>query len=73
MMLDLSPVEADLLPRLARGRALWKRPEGSALVQHVVTAREWTFCNTDAALLGRRGDFCQDSRRSANFRHERAS
>jgi hypothetical protein len=53
-LLDLSATEADLLPRLARGRALWKRPGGgSALVQHVVAPSEWRFCNTDGALLGR--------------------
>jgi hypothetical protein len=51
-LLDLSPVQADLLPRLARGRAIWKRPEHSALVQHVVAGPDWAFCDTDGALLG---------------------
>ena len=72
-LLDLSPVQADLLPRLARGRALWKRPEGCALVQHVVAPSEWGFCETDAALLGRSAIFCDDLTRSAKFRQERAS
>jgi hypothetical protein len=51
-LLGLSSVEAELLPRLTRGRALWKQPRGSALVQHVVTDSEWGFADTDGALLG---------------------
>ena len=56
-LLGLSDTEAELLPRLARGRALWKRPGGSTLVQHVVAASEWPFCDTDASLLGRPSEF----------------
>jgi hypothetical protein len=52
-LLGLSDVEADVLPRLTRGRALWKRPDSSTLVHHVVAPSEWAFCDTDAALLGR--------------------
>jgi hypothetical protein len=52
-LLGLSEAEADVLPHLGRGRALWKTGgSAAALVQHVVTAREWRFCDTDAALLG---------------------
>ena len=72
-LLGLSDTEAELLPRLARGRALWKRPGGSTLVQHVVAASEWPFCDTDASLLGRRPNFCDDLARSANFGRELAS
>src|SRR5205085_7214394 len=72
-MLGLSDVEADLLPRLTRGRALWKRPDSSALVHHVVAPSEWRFCDTDAALLGRRQIFCDDLARSAKFGRELAS
>lgn len=54
-MLGLSDVEADVLPRLTRGRALWKRPDSSTLVHHIVAPAEWAFCDTDTALLGRRG------------------
>jgi type IV secretory pathway VirB4 component len=52
-LLGLSTMEADLVSRLGRGRALWKRPETSALVQHVVAPSEWAFATTDGALLGR--------------------
>lgn len=52
-LLGLSQTEADLLPRLTRGRALWKRPRSSALVQHVVGTAEWDFGDTDGALLGK--------------------
>jgi type IV secretory pathway VirB4 component len=51
-LLGLTSVEADLLPRLGRGRALWKRPGACALVQHIVAPTEWRFANTDSALLG---------------------
>jgi type IV secretory pathway VirB4 component len=72
-LLDLTAVEADLLPRLTRGRALWKRPRASTLVQHVVAPSEWPFCSTDAALIGRARDFCDDLPRPANFQQELAS
>jgi len=72
-MLGLTAVEADLLPRLTRGRALWKRPATSTLVQHVVASSEWPFCTTDAPLLGGRRDFCDDLPLSANFPQELAA
>lgn len=73
-LLGLSDMEADLLPRLGRGRSLWKRPGGrSALVQHVVASSEWSFCATDAALLGRAKRSCDDLGGTANFRQELAS
>ncbi|HZQ78543.1 MAG TPA: hypothetical protein VFE55_14505 [Acidimicrobiia bacterium] len=66
-LLGLTTVEADLLPRLGRGRAIWKRPGASALVQHVVAPSEWRFAATDAALLGRGPDFCDDLAVPAKF------
>jgi len=50
-LLDLTSTEAALLPRLARGRALWKvGPHHTAVVQHVIGPAERYFCNTDARL-----------------------
>ena len=72
-LLGLSEVEADLLPRLGRGRALWKRPGGSTLVQHVVAPSEWRFSATDSALLGRKVAFCDDFSHAAKFGQEQAS
>lgn len=72
-LLGLSDAEAELLPHLARGRALWKTGGGAAaLAQHAVTSSEWRFCATDAALLGRKGTLCDDLARSAKSRQERA-
>ena len=49
-LLGLTDVEAQLLPRLVRGRALWRVGELSAVVQHVLSPRE-TFCDTDQAMV----------------------
>ena len=48
-LLGLSDVEAALLPRLAKGRALWRVGDRSAVVQHVVSPRE-TFTDTDSSM-----------------------
>jgi hypothetical protein len=48
-LLGLTDVEADLLPRLVRGRALWRVGEHAAVVHHVVSPRE-TFCDTDQRM-----------------------
>ena len=51
-MLDLTATEAALLPRLARGRALWKvGPSHTSVVQHVIAPGEAHFCDTDARLV----------------------
>ena len=51
-LLDLSDPEADLLPRLARGRAVWKvGPFHTSVVQHVIAPSEAHFCDTDARLV----------------------
>ncbi|MCW2752468.1 MAG: ATP-binding protein [Aeromicrobium sp.] len=49
-LLGLTDVEAQLLPRLVRGRALWRVGERSAVVQHVLSPREAGFCDTDQAM-----------------------
>ena len=48
-LLGLSDVEAALLPRLAKGRALWRVGEHAAIVQHVISPAE-TFTDTDSAM-----------------------
>ena len=48
--LQLTDLEASLLPDLEQGRALWKVAGRAAVVQHVVASGEWIFCNTDSAL-----------------------
>ena len=51
-LLGLTAVEADLLPQLAKGRALWKVAGHSALVTHVISRDELAgFCDTDARLV----------------------
>ena len=51
-LLDLTATEAALLPRLARGRALWKvGPSHTSVTQHVVAPAEIALCDTDARLL----------------------
>jgi hypothetical protein len=49
-LLGLTDVEAALLPRLVKGRALWRLGEVGAVVQHVVSAEEHAFTDTDAAM-----------------------
>jgi type IV secretory pathway VirB4 component len=49
-LLGLTEVEAALLPRLVKGRALWRLGEVGAVVQHVVSAEEHAFTDTDAAM-----------------------
>lgn len=51
-MLGLTSTEAQLLPRLVKGRALWKIAGRSAVVAHTIGAHERHFCDTDAAMLG---------------------
>ncbi|MGH9226055.1 MAG: ATP-binding protein [Acidimicrobiales bacterium] len=49
--LGLNSAETFLLSRLGRGRALWKLAGRTAVVQHVIGAAEWPFCNTDSRLV----------------------
>jgi hypothetical protein len=49
-LLSLSATEADLLPQLRRGIALWKVGQRSFLVQHRLSAAERSIVDTDAAM-----------------------
>ncbi len=52
-LLSLSATEADLLPQLRRGIALWKVGQRSFLVQHRLSAIERSMVDTDAAMTAR--------------------
>ncbi len=49
-LLSLSETEAEVVPQLRRGVALWKVGRRSFLVQHVVGSAERTIVDTDAAM-----------------------
>ena len=49
-LLSLSETEAELLPQLRRGVALWKVGRRSFLVQHVLAGAERALVDTDAAM-----------------------
>jgi hypothetical protein len=49
-LLSLSATEAELLPQLRRGVALWKVGQTSFLVQHRLSRMERMLVNTDAAM-----------------------
>ena len=49
-LLGLTGVEAATLPRLQRGRALWRVGGHAAIVQHVIASHEKAIVNTDAAM-----------------------
>jgi hypothetical protein len=51
-LLSLSSTEADLLPQLRRGVALWKVGQRSFLVRHRLSAAERQMVNTDRAMVG---------------------
>lgn len=50
-LLGLNSAEAFLLPRLGKGRALWKVARRAAVVQHVIGPAERQLCYTDSALI----------------------
>jgi hypothetical protein len=52
-LLSLSHTEADLLPQLRRGIALWKVGQRSFLVQHRLSSLERRLVDTDAAMTAR--------------------
>lgn len=59
-LLGLTGAEAALLPRLAKGRALWKVGGHSAVVQHALAPAERPFCDTDSAMSDEgAGDACR--------------
>ncbi len=49
-LLGLTSTEAALLPRLAKGRALWKVGSQTAVVAHTIAPEERWFCDTDARM-----------------------
>lgn len=49
-LLSLSPTEAELLPQLRRGVALWKVGQRSFLVQHLLSVAERDLVDTDAQM-----------------------
>ncbi|MEZ5378256.1 MAG: hypothetical protein R2733_17260 [Acidimicrobiales bacterium] len=49
-LLGLTSTEAELLPRLAKGRALWKVGSHTAVVAHTIGPAERAFCDTDARM-----------------------
>jgi hypothetical protein len=51
-LLSLSATEAELLPQLRRGIALWKVGQRSFLVQHRLSATERSMVDTDGAMRG---------------------
>jgi hypothetical protein len=51
-LLSLSETEAEVVPQLRRGVALWKVGRRSFLVQHVVGRGERRIVDTDAAMTG---------------------
>lgn len=55
-MLGLTSTESQLLPRLVKGRALWKIAGRSAVVAHRIGPNERWFCDTDAAMTGLAGE-----------------
>jgi hypothetical protein len=50
-LLSLSSTEAELVPQLRRGVALWKVGRRAFLVRHVVGSSERSLVDTDAAML----------------------
>ena len=52
-LLSLSSTEAELLPQLRRGVALWKVGAQSFLVQHLLSPFERAVVDTDAAMAPR--------------------
>jgi hypothetical protein len=52
-LLGLTGTEAELLPRLPRGVALWKVGSGSFLVEHRLSSHERVLVDTDARMVDR--------------------
>ena len=52
-LLGLTTTEAALLPRLTKGRALWKIRARTAVVDHVIAPEEMPFCDTDSQMTNR--------------------
>ena len=65
-LLGLTNVEAEILPRLARGRALWRVGDHTAIVQHRIGSAEWDICDTE-----REAHRMTPPRRRCRFRRRR--
>jgi type IV secretory pathway VirB4 component len=52
-LLGLTETEAELLPGLGRGEAIWKVGQRSFFVSHLISAREAQLVDTDAAMARR--------------------
>lgn len=52
-LLSLSSTEAELLPKLRKGVALWKVGQRSFLVQHLIAPLEQAFIDTDSAMYSK--------------------
>jgi hypothetical protein len=50
-LLGLTSTEAALLPRLCKGRALWKIAGRAAVVQHIIGREEASLCETDTRMI----------------------
>jgi hypothetical protein len=55
-LVGFSEAEADVLPRLVKGRALWKVADCTAVVAHQVADAEWAFARTDARMTTQPGE-----------------
>ena len=56
-MIGLTSAEAELMPLLRRGQALWKVGQSSHLVQHVLGDMEAQIVDTDAGMRSNNEDF----------------
>ena len=52
-LLGLTSTEAALLPRLVKGRGLWKIGSHTAVVAHAIAPAELHFCDTDSRMTNR--------------------
>ena len=51
--MDWTESEALLVPKLARGRALWRVGEHGAIVQTILSPRDIAMCDSNQAMRSR--------------------
>ena len=61
-LLGLTDAEADVLPRLGRGVALWKVRQQTFIVDHRLGDREWGIIDTDHSMRASAEGFAQEAR-----------
>ena len=61
-LLGLTEAEADVLPRLGRGVALWKVRQQTFIVDHRLGDREWGIIDTDHSMRASAEGFAQEAR-----------